>query len=202
MDENITYQLGFTAGGLFLREGPSLARLWLEVGGVDALRQRILSENLLQVRTQSSLKRLCPEVLGRLAQLNENELHLLSNATLRDCGYLLWLAACRRYHFLADFAVEVLHERFMTLKPNLPVQEFVAFFNDKSQFHNELTDLSSSTVQKLRQVLFHMLRDAELLDKANNIIPAIPGLQLTEILRMHREYVFFPMNTPMQKGAA
>ena len=70
MDEKPAYKLGFTAGGLFLREGPSLARLWLEVGGVDAVRKRILADNLLQVRTQSSLKRLCREVLGRLVQLN------------------------------------------------------------------------------------------------------------------------------------
>ncbi len=202
MDGDKTYQLGFTAGGLFLREGPSLARLWLEVGGADVLREQILSENLLQVRTQSSLKRLCREVLGRLSQLNEDELRFLSDATLRDSGYLLWLAACRRYRFLADFAVEVLHERFLTLKPNLPEQEFTVFFNDKSQLHNELTELSSSTVQKLRQVLFRMLREAGLLDKACSIIPAIPGPKLTELLRLHQEYIYFPMNPPLQKDAA
>ncbi len=166
------------------------------------MRERILADNLLQVRTQSSLKRLCREVLGRLVQLNENELIFLSKATLRDCGYLLWLAACRQYRFLADFAVEVLHERFLTLKPTLPTQEFDAFFNDKSQFHAELADLSSSTTQKLRQVLFRMLRECELLDKACSIIPAIPGQELTELLRVRQEYVYFPMNAPMQKDAA
>jgi len=202
MDGNTTYQLGFTAGGLFLREGPSLARLRLEAGNADALRERILSENLLQVRTRSSLIRLCREVLGRLEQFSDDELRFLSNATLRDCGYLLWLAACRRYRFLADFAVDVLHERFLTLKPNLPEQEFAVFFNDKSQLHTELTELSSSTVQKLRQVLFRMLREAGLLDKACNIIPALPGPNLTELLRIRREYVYFPMNPPMQKDAA
>lgn len=123
-------------------------------------------------------------------------------ATLRDSGYLLWLAVCRRYRFLADFAVEVLHERFLTLKPALPPQEFDVFFNDKSQSHPELSELSSSTIQKLRQVLFRMLREAGLLDKACNIIPAIPGLKLTEFLRIRQEYVYFPMNPPMKKEAA
>ena len=199
MSNNKTYQLGFTAGGLFLREGPSLAGLCLELGGIPPLRERILADNLLQARTQSSLKRLCREVLGRLEQLREDELRFLSDATLRDCGYLLWLAACRRYRILADFAVEVLHERFLTLKPNLPEQEFTRFFSEKSQFHTELAELSSSTTQKLRQVLFRMLREAGLLDKACNIIPAIPGLKLTEFLRIRREYVYFPMNPPLQR---
>lgn len=185
-----------------MHEAPSLARLWLEVGGADPLRERILSENLLQVRTQSSLKRLCREVLGRLVQFNENELRFLSSSTLRDCGYLLWLATCRRYKFLADFSVEVLRERFLTFKTNLPVQEFINFLHDKTLFHNELTCLSSSTTKKLQQVLFRMLREAELLDKSYNIIPAIPGPQLTEMLRISQEYVFFPMNTPMKKDVA
>ena len=134
--------------------------------------------------------------------MREDELHFLSDATLRDCGYLLWLAACRRYRFLADFAVEVLHERFLTLKPNLPEQEFTIFFHEKSQIHPELDGLSSSTTQKLRQVLFRMLREASLLDKACNIIPAVPGPRLLAMLRTRREYIYFPMNPPLQRDAA
>lgn len=203
MNGRIHYHLGFTVGGLFLHEGRHLARLLLELGDLAALRERILAENLLQVRTLSSLKRLCRECVGRLAHFQENELRFLTSASQRESGYLLWLAACRHYPFLTDFALEVLDERFMTLQPCLPVSAFMIFFQDKALFHPELERLSSTTLRKVRQVVFRMLREASLLDTADNILPAIPGSEeMTEILLRRREYLLFPMDTPRQTDAS
>jgi hypothetical protein len=75
----------------------------------------------------------------------------------------------RYYRFIREFAVEVVRERFVTLRSDLHYDDFDAFYNAKAEWHEELEKNSLSTRNKLRQVLFRMLREADLLTK-NNVI--------------------------------
>ncbi len=52
--------------------------------------------------------RKCREIVSRLQTLNDEELRFLVGADNREQGYMLWIAACRRYTFIGEFAVEVL----------------------------------------------------------------------------------------------
>src|SRR5690606_1010690 len=72
-------------------------------------------------------------------------------------------AVCRRYRFIAEFAQEVLRERYITLKADLNHEEYDAFFNRKSDWHPELESIKPITRNKLRQVLFRILREADLI---------------------------------------
>ncbi|MDD4180637.1 MAG: DUF1819 family protein, partial [Victivallaceae bacterium] len=99
------YSMSFTTGSLFLRESVKLVPLYLDLGGWDAVRDKVITENLLQTRTLNTLKRVCREVISRLRVLSPNELEFLVEASHQEQAYLLWIAACRRYRFIADFAV-------------------------------------------------------------------------------------------------
>lgn len=172
-----------------------LAKLYLDLQDWDKVRDSALSENLLQIRTLSSAKRVSREIISRLKTLSPNELDLLVHCTAQEQAHLLWIAVCRLYRFIADFAVEVLREHFTSLKNTLHHEDFDAFFNRKSEWHQELEELSSSTRHKLRQVLFRILREAELLGADFTIHPAMLSPRLLDVLSRgdRREIFLFPV---------
>jgi len=168
---NDRYSMSFTTGTLFHLESVKLATLYLELSDWKAVRNKVVAENILQSRTLNTLKRVCREIISRLKTLSVGELEFLVDANHQEQGYLIWLAVCRRYRFIADFAVEVLRERYITLKTDLNHDDFDSFFNRKSEWHPELDEIRPATRNKLRQVLFKILREVDLLT-ANNMINA------------------------------
>lgn len=196
------YSMSFTTGSLFLLESVRLASLYLELGEWDSVREKVVSKNLLQSRTLNTLRRVCSEIVSRLRTLSPKELNFLVEGSPQEQGYLLWVAVCRRYRFIADFAVEVLRERYITLKGDLAQEEFDAFFNRKMEWHAEIEEVRSSTRNKLRQVLFKMLREADLLTSKNRINPAMLSGALMELLSREnpRDILFFPAFESDLKG--
>ena len=157
------YALSFTSGALLTREAAIAAPLFLEVRDWNAVRNRLRAENLLQARTASSGFRLAREVAQRLAVLTDAELDLLQDASPSERGHLMWIAACRHYAFIGDFAEEVVRERFLLLTPTLDYDDFDSFVHGKALWHPELTEVKDSTLQKLRSTVFRMLTEAGLL---------------------------------------
>ncbi|WP_040162114.1 DUF1819 family protein [Mobilicoccus massiliensis] len=157
------YALSFTSGALLTREAVIAAPLFLEVRDWNAVRNRLRAENLLQARTASSGFRLAREVAQRLAVLTDAELDLLQDASPSERGHLMWIAACRRYAFIGDFAEEVVRERFLLLTPTLGYDDFDSFVRGKALWHPELAEVKDSTLQKLRSTVFRMLTEAGLL---------------------------------------
>ena len=193
--ENNRYSLSFTTGSLFHHESVMLADLYLDLKGWNAVRDRCLSDNLLQARTLRTSKNICREIISRLKQLCLPELDLLVHTDSQTQGYILWLAVCRRYQFIADFAVEVLRERFISLKNDLQYEDFDAFFNQKAEWHAELEKTHPVTKTKLRQVLFRILREADLLSAENTINAAVLSPRLLAVIppENHRDVLFFPL---------
>jgi hypothetical protein len=176
------YRLSFTTGGLFPREAPLVVERYLTLRDWSRTREQLCQDNLLQVRTAASASRIGKELIARLELLDDDELAELLVATPRDRGYLLWTAACRRYAFIRDFAVEVLREYHLLLRRQLALSDFDAFYQAKALWHPELEDLALSTQRKLRQNLFRMLREADLLSDRGRIQPARLTPRLAQLL--------------------
>jgi hypothetical protein len=174
--------MSFTSGCLFHRESVHLAELYLALGNWQAVRDDMIAKNLLQSRTANTLKRVCREVISRLRALSIEELRFLTETNHQEQGYLLWVAVCRRYTFISEFAIEVLRERYITLKLDLNLEDFDSFFNRKSEWHPELDEVRPTTRDKLRQVLFKMLREADLLMSSNMINAAMLSPTLVDLL--------------------
>ena len=167
------YRLSFTTGGLYFSECNKLADLYLALGDWAEVRKQAFEDNTLQTSTYSTQVRTYREASLRLQQLGDAELELFEDSSEQDKRILLWLAVCRHYKFIEEFAVEVLREHFLVMNMSLTHQDYDVFFNRKADWHPELDELSESTKNKLRQVLFRMLNEAGLLSKDNSIIPAI-----------------------------
>ena len=193
--KNDRYSLSFTTGTLFCRESVMLAALFVDIKDWNAVRNTVIAGNLLQARTQNTSKRFCSENISRLKTLSVQEFELLVNGTSQEQAYLLWVAICRRYTFIGDFAVEVIRERFISLKVDLNNEDFEAFIHKKSESHSEIDSIQPSTRSKLRQVLFKMLREAELLTVNNIINAALLSSRLVQVIVKHQrqDLLFFPM---------
>jgi hypothetical protein len=176
------YSLSFTTGTLLHQESVNIAELFLKHNDWNAVKSEVLTQNILQARTHNTAKRVYSEICSRLKNLCDSELNLLVHGTTQEQGYLLWLAVCRRYKFIEDFATEIIHERYVSLNSSLQYSDFDSFFNSKSVWHSEMEAITSSTRSKLRQVAFKMLREAGLLTKDNTIIAAIFTGQFLEAI--------------------
>jgi hypothetical protein len=183
--------MSFTTGTLLLQESSKLAGLYRELGSWDAVRVLVDSENILQTRTVKSSKSLSKVIISRLKGLAPEELQLLVEGSPQEQRYLLWIAVCRRHRFIAEFATEILRERYICLKTQLPYDEFDTFFNGKAAWHPALEGLRPSTRGKLRQVLFKMMREADLLTDdftikgamiTPDLVKAIPATNRNDLL--------------------
>jgi hypothetical protein len=188
------YRLSFTTGGLFLQEAPMVASLYLQLGDWSATRNQLRDQNLLQVRTAAAATRISKEVTARLQELSAEEVSALPDLSLRDQANLLWVAVCRRYPFIREFASEVLREHFLVLRRRLAHTDFDSFLNAKALWHAELDDIARSTHLKLRQNLFRMLREADFLSDQYEIHPAQLSPHLAQILARQgmQAFLVFP----------
>lgn len=188
------YALSFTAGGLLSREATLIAREQLRLDDWSATRDHVVGSNLLQSRTASSSLRLTRESIQRLSELSLVELEYLVEASPTERRNIMWVAACRRYTFIGEFAEEVVRERFLLMTPTLQHDEFERFWLGKSLWHPELEDVKISTKGKLRQSLFRMMHEAELLSDNGVIMPSVLSERIHDMLtrRVPNDVRFFP----------
>lgn len=183
-----TYTLSFTVGGLFLYEGIELARLRLAASSWEEVRHAAPAGVFVARGRVSSVKRLRNEVLGRLLLLNDAETQHLASAGMTDARALMWIAACRKYRILAEFAHEVLEERFRTFQPEIRPSDFDQLLDVKGVGAEEIARLAPSTRARLRSVAFRMLREAELLDAENRVCILPLSEKLCDLLGCDRRF--------------
>lgn len=179
---NIKYSLSFITCQLLLQESITIASLYLEKNDWERVRDVVIDRNILQTRTLSTSKKNCRELISRLKTLSLTELNLLVNEPPLGQGYLLWIAMCRRYRFIAEFATEVLREHYLTLKILVNQDDFERFFNRKSDWHPELETVTEATRVKSRQILYKMMRETNLLTSDNTIQGAVFSPRLMQII--------------------
>lgn len=191
------YALSFTTGGLLAREAGVLAPVYSELRDWAKVRDAAVEENLLQTRTRSTGVRRLRESISRMSVLSDRELEMLADLTASERGHLMWAAACRRYDLIGEFAEEVLRERFLTLAGTVSYEDYDSFYRAKAMWHDELNDVTDLSYKKLRQVLFKMMSEAELLTAQGGIEPVLLSARVTECLteRSPSDIRFFPTRT-------
>jgi len=192
---NCEYAMSFTAGALLHRESVILVEQYHRLRDWAPVRQVVLDENLLQARSRRTAERLFGEIVARLKTLTESQLATLMNGSEADQRHILWLASCKRYAFIREFAIEVVRERFLQLGPPITRGDYDAFYNAKAAWHPELEGFGQSTRDKLRQNLFKMLRDAGLLtaDGYVNVVFLSPAVVQAVVQESVGNLAVFPV---------
>jgi len=188
------YLMSFGTGGLFVNESVAVARLHVQGGDWDSTAVAAQQSGAFPVRKASSARRSIREIVNRLRQLSADELGVFIDGERSEQAALLWLAACRAYRFIDDFAVEVLNERFLSLRTDLSYDDFDTFLAAKAEWSPKLAGLSGTTRAKLRAVLFRLMREAGILSPDDRILGAM--LSRRVLIMIHAgnpdELQFFP----------
>lgn len=176
------YSVTFARRGLLYPESVKLANLQANLEDWTAVRHEAISSNLLQTRTVSTSKKVCSEVVSRLRTLTKTEFEFFLAARPDEQRYVLWLALCKKYKLIFEFAVEVLRERHLHGVPELSTTDYDQFFNRKAEWREELSSLSPSTERKVRETIFLLMRESNLLSRKNQIIPALLSSRFVQIV--------------------
>lgn len=193
-DQYQRYKLSFTTGRLFLQNASLAADMYGRVHDWGDVRATIDANNLLQSRASRSATRMSGELVQRLQELTDSEVELLSVAVVEERAHLMWVATCRRYALIAEFAEEVLRERFLQLAADVLPEHFDSFIRGKALWHGELSEVTPKTMQKLRSTTFLLMRDAGLTDDGGRIIPAVLSTRVFDefVKQTPSDVRFFP----------
>lgn len=171
--QSSSYKLSFTSGGLYSSQAIKAAEIHRELGDWDQVAAKLKTENILQARTASSLKRMLRELIARLKTMTVMQLDILIDGTRQEQNQILWVAACKHYPFIREFAVDVVREKYLRLDWELTYVDFSTFYNAKAEWDEHLEKVTETSRVKLRQVLYLMLKEVEILSTANLILPPI-----------------------------
>ena len=186
--------MSFGAGGLLINESVAVARQHRVGEDWESTMAAAQQGGAFPVRKANSARRLIREIINRLKRLSPDERALLIEGERTEQAALLWLAACRAYRFIGEFAVEVLNERFLSFRTDLTYDDFDTFLAAKEEWSPKLASLSASTRAKLRAVLFRMMREAEILSQDDRILGAMLSLRVVALIRADNsdQLRFFP----------
>lgn len=175
--------MSFSTGGLLLNESVEVARLHVsDAPWEDTIRQAIEAGTTALPKTASN-RRTLREISNRLLTLTDTERDfLIDHADRADRQALLWLATCRAYRFIREFAVEVIRERYLSYQYDLPLESFDILLDEKAEWDDHLASLTSSTRLKLRQVLFRIMREAGVISQTGQIQAALLSSQLKTMI--------------------
>ena len=196
------YKMSFTACPLLWQDSIKIATLYMEFHDWQAVKTYAQENNSLQARTTSALNRITREICFRLSTLTDEEIEFFVEGEPREQKALLWVALCRRHRFIREFALEVLRERWVTFRHDLRYEDYDAFFYAKEEWDETLERMAVTTRKKLRQVLFLMMREADLLTSGNIIQQALltPRLIALLIKQNRQDLLVFPAYEPDLKG--
>ncbi|HPL71790.1 MAG TPA: DUF1819 family protein [Rectinema sp.] len=171
MSDLLKYNLGFTSAAFLFRDSVLLAKLYLSLGDWNMVRERVLSENLLQIRTIAAQKRIYSETYTRLKALSVKALEVIANGERDDQVHMIWYAICKKYALIRDFSVQVLSPKIRINTRDISEADFNVFYNNLAANHDELNHISISSRAKLTKNLFRMLVSAGIIDSDGKLCP-------------------------------
>ncbi len=191
---NEKYSMAFTTCSLLIQESIKIAELFCKEKDWKKVSQIATDENLFQYRTVSSLKRTLSEIISRLKLLSEDAINLLIHGYKEEQIQVLWLAVCLRYQFIYEFSVEVIREKYRSMQYKIEQFDFDAFFNSKMNYHESLENITETTRKKLKQVLFKMMKEAEIINNDDNVQVALLSEKIVSVIgSMNQKYLMvFP----------
>ena len=166
--EQETYNIGFTAGAAMLNEMRAVAKAFLDCGDDwEKTKEKTFKENLMEKDKMSSNVRYFALMKQRLEVLNEVELSLLVDGTAAVRRLIVLLAICKAHAFIFDFISENVRECFYNQYEKVTQANFNEFFNEKKYIHPELEAVTDQTVAKMRQVVFRILEQLEIIESVD-----------------------------------
>ena len=185
--KGIKYRLSFGTGNAYINESNLILKKYLENKDWRETEKYSIENNILQTNTLSSSKRIFREISLRLKSLSQQEKEFFIRSNYVDQSILIWISICRTYKFIGDFSSMIISEKFNSYQLEIEYSDFNYFFENQKVFHEELRTLKDSTRKKLRQVIFRIMKDLNIISKDKEITPLLPSLELKEVTKSTRK---------------
>ncbi len=179
--KRIKYRLSFGTGNAYINESNLILKKYLENKDWRETEKYSIENNILQTNTLSSEKRIFREISLRLKSLSQKEQEFFIRSNYLDQSILIWIAICRTYKFIGDFSSMIITEKFNSYQSEMNYNDFNYFYEQQKVFHEELNSLKDSTRKKLRQVIFKIMKDLNIISKTKEITPLLPSKEIKEI---------------------
>lgn len=178
----VIYRMSYVLGGIYLNESMIIAGEYRNQKDWQQTRTVILKENKLQTNMKKSAVRMYQEIVLRLKNLSEEQLALFYSGTGEEKRQLLWLACCKSYRLIFELASELFEEKVARGEKELTLSDYEAFYTKKAAKSEKLYKLTDSTRRKARNVTFKIMREADIINKDNEILPQLLSQQVKSVI--------------------
>ena len=185
--KGIKYRLSFGTGNAYINESNLILKKYLDNKDWRETEKYSIENNILQTNTLSSSKRIFREISLRLKSLSQQEQEFFIRSNYVDQSILIWISICRTYKFIGDFSSMIISEKFNSYQLEIEYSDFNYFFEKQQVLHEELRTLKDSTRKKLRQVIFRIMKDLNIISKDKEITPLLPSLELKGVTKSTRK---------------
>ena len=165
MSKNSKYILSFTALSLRLNEMVKVAKTAYENDMSDLMEVKESRVVFNSVKTRTS-DREFREIRKRLDKLTPDQINILIHGDLISQKQIAFLAVCKHYDFIRDFTIDVIRDKSLVYDYKINESDYNSFINNRIHVHPELEEFNESTLKKAKQVLFHILEQAGIINNA------------------------------------
>ncbi|MDM1041933.1 MULTISPECIES: BrxA family protein [Empedobacter] len=183
------YNLAFTAGALLYNE--SLHFIQAIDHKEDYLKNDFsVQSDVLVTNAESSRKRIKSELDKRLKNLDVDYLNKFSLFMEQDQKVILFLAICKTYSIITEFALEVVFNKWKNFDNELSTYDFKYYLSSKLS-EEQLNSISEHSLYKLSQVAVKMFKDVGVF-KEDKLSTVHISDELVELLKTKGDAWFLP----------
>lgn len=187
-----TYHAEIVAGSLLIPESRQIARILLDQPDAAAWYRLITVENVLQKKSPATAKRQAKLIRNRLELMTHDFWETIASSSTDIVTQSLLAAAVKHSHLLGDYMEKVMGERWRTFKRTLTHKDWNDYLEMCTQVDAVVNSWSTTTRNKLKQVVFRILAEAKYIDNTRklNMLPVtiIPEVK-AYLMDNNEEYV-------------
>ena len=157
------YSLSFTAAAFRLNDFIKFAEYYADTPG-EINTTEVDADKVLGSGMRNTNKRIMAELVKRYNCLTPDQRALMVDGDYDEKKQICYLAIAKSYQFIREFIVEIVREKAMVYDFELSDTDFGIFINRKTPLHPELEQFTENTIYKVKQTLFKILADADVID--------------------------------------
>jgi len=181
---NIKYSLGLSSFPLMRSEIITAAHVFKQYGDWKETKQKILKDNLLQRKRESTSKVACNETLKRLKKAEDWELDFLEESDdVADTSFICLQLISRHYLLLRDIILDLICYKAEGMDYSLAEYEIIGWYNKLGDTHDELEHMKPGSFRRLIINTRLVLEDGGLIKKTSEDLFKIIVPQISESLK-------------------
>jgi len=167
------YNGDIVAGSLLIPESRKIVRLLLDNADKKEWYQAIMVDNILQKKSPATAKRQTQLIRKRLELMQPEFWKIIDISSADVVIQCLLAASIKQSRLLGDYMDKVMGEHWRTFKRCLTHNDWNDFLEMCSQVDPVVDSWSTSTQEKLKQVIFRILAESKYLDSSRklNMLP-------------------------------